>query len=106
MFSTTEQIPATSPPLGDCNEGSTEVSRKRGVTCGKGARKAMKSAKGRLAVQFDFSLMQAICSNAECFNNEIGYIVRKYCSLRYNDWRYVPMHERAPLRHKLLVSST
>ncbi|XVF49897.1 hypothetical protein PTKIN_Ptkin04bG0052900 [Pterospermum kingtungense] len=63
----------------------------------------MKSAKKRLTVEFDFKLMQAICTNAEPFNNEIGYIVRKNCSLQYKDWRLVPPEVRAPLRQKLLT---
>lgn len=90
---------------GSENDLNTEQSsRVRGITSGHGARRAMRSAKRRLTVEFDFSLMQAICDNAECFNNEIGYIVRNNCGLKYKDWRLVPLAVRAPLRDKLLVS--
>ncbi|KAH6801401.1 hypothetical protein C2S52_001865 [Perilla frutescens var. hirtella] len=85
------------------NVESTRNSNVRGITCGKGARKAMRSAKGRLTVQFNFALRLATCDNAEAFNNEVGYIVRKDCSLRYKDWRVVPLEVKAPLRHKLLT---
>ncbi|CAH9140876.1 unnamed protein product, partial [Cuscuta epithymum] len=61
----------------------------------------MKSAKSRLTVKFDFDLMQAICDNTEVFNNEVGYILRTHCDLKYKEWRYVPEQERAPLREKL-----
>ncbi|KAH6763409.1 hypothetical protein C2S52_020842 [Perilla frutescens var. hirtella] len=56
------------------NVESTKNSNVRGITCGKGARKAMRSAKGRLTVQFNFALRLATCDNAEAFNNEVGYI--------------------------------
>ncbi|KAH6805544.1 hypothetical protein C2S51_030375 [Perilla frutescens var. frutescens] len=85
------------------NVESTRNFNVRGITCGKGARKAMRSAKGRLIVQFNFALRLATCDNAEAFNNEVGYIVRKDCSLRYKDWRVVPLEVKAPLRHKLLT---
>ncbi|KAH6764704.1 hypothetical protein C2S51_015953 [Perilla frutescens var. frutescens] len=63
------------------NVDSTRNSNVRGIICGKGARKAMRSAKGRLSVQFNFALRLAICDNAEAFNNKIGYIARNDCSL-------------------------
>ncbi|KAH6775985.1 hypothetical protein C2S52_013546 [Perilla frutescens var. hirtella] len=85
------------------NVESTRNSNVRGITCGKGARKAMRNAKGRLTVQFNFALRLAICDNAEAFNNEIGYIARNDCSLRYKDWRFVTQEVRTPLRHKLLT---
>ena len=75
-------------------------------TYGQRARKVKKHAKGRLTVEFNFTLMQAICDNAEMFNNEIGYIVRKNCSFQYKKWRCVPSTVRSPLRHKLLVSKS
>ncbi|CAH9088442.1 unnamed protein product [Cuscuta europaea] len=58
------------------NETISQGSNVRGKTCSQGARKAMKSAKTRLTVEFDFDLLKTICANAEAFNNEIGYIVR------------------------------
>ncbi|CAH9108457.1 unnamed protein product [Cuscuta europaea] len=61
----------------------------------------MRSAKSRLTVKFDFDLMQGICDNTEVFNNEVGYILRTYCDLKYKEWRFVPEEERAPLRDKL-----
>lgn len=86
------------------NTNTGQNSRVRGITCGKGARKAMAKAKGRLRVEFDFRAGKAICANAECFNNEIGIIVRSDCSLQYKEWRCVPKFVREPLRAKLLVS--
>ncbi|XP_052206195.1 uncharacterized protein LOC127810657 [Diospyros lotus] len=83
----------------DAPEGSIV----RRSTYGQRARKVKKHAKERLTVEFNFTLMQAICDNAEMFNNEIGYIVRKNCSFQYKEWRCVPSIVRAPLRHKLLT---
>ena len=80
------------------------TSAKRGVTCGKGARKAMKAAKKRLSVEFNFDARRVICDNESPFKYECGYIVRKNCSLQYKEWRLVPLEDRLPLRHKLTVS--
>ncbi|KAL5540362.1 hypothetical protein UlMin_043031 [Ulmus minor] len=73
-----------------------------GPLVGRGTQAMKKVAKGRLSVNFKFTLMQAICDNAEWFNNEIGYNVRKHCSFRYKEWRLVPPEIRAPLRDRLL----
>jgi len=86
----------------DATEGSNVCKS----TYGQGARKVMKHAKGRLTVEFNFTLMQAICDNAKMFNNEIGYIVHKNCSFWYKEWRCIPLTVRAPLHHKLLVSKS
>ncbi|KAH6822165.1 actin binding protein [Perilla frutescens var. hirtella] len=84
------------------NVESIRNSNVRGIACGKGARTAIRSAKGRLTMKFNFALRLATCDNAEAFNNEIGYIVRNDCSLRYKDWRFVTQEVRTPFRHKLL----
>ena len=36
---------------------------KRGITCGKGARKAMKASKKKLSVIFNFVARRVICNN-------------------------------------------
>ncbi|KAL5568138.1 hypothetical protein UlMin_024713 [Ulmus minor] len=90
-----EPTPASTPSI-------TTPTAVRGPTCGQGTQAMKKVAKGRLSVNFNFTLMQAICDNAERFNNEIGYTVRKHCSFRYKEWRLVPPEVRAPLRDRLL----
>ncbi|KAF5786235.1 hypothetical protein HanRHA438_Chr10g0450421 [Helianthus annuus] len=75
--------------------------RKRGITCGKGARKAMKAPKKKLPMEFNFNAMEVICENASSFMHECGYILRNNCSLQYKEWRHVPVEVRLPLRHKL-----
>ncbi|KAJ0790347.1 hypothetical protein HanPI659440_Chr05g0214431 [Helianthus annuus] len=44
--------------------------RKRGITCGKGARKATKDAKKKLLVEFHFNAMEVICEmpHLSCMN--------------------------------------
>ncbi|CAI9276017.1 unnamed protein product [Lactuca saligna] len=74
---------------------------KRGITCGKGARKAMKASKKRLPVEFNFVARRVICNNESAFTYECGYILRKNCSLQHKEWRLVPKEEKFPLRHKL-----
>ena len=100
--------PPTSVNTSDSNVSgaslNTSDSNVRGVTCGRGTRVAKKAAKARLTVAFDFALNQAVCDNAERFNNEIGYIVRNHCSFAYKEWRLVPSNVRTPLRDRLLVS--
>ena len=64
-----------------------------------------KGAKGRLYLNFNFTLMQAVCDNIERFNNDIGYIVRKHCSFWYKEWMLVPPEVRALLRDCLLISN-
>ena len=92
--------------VADVDVDAPEGSNGRGSTYGQRARKMKKHIKGRLTVEFNFTLLQAICDNAEMFNNEIGYIVRKNCSFQYKEWRCVPSTVRSPLRHKLLVSKS
>ncbi|KAL5555526.1 hypothetical protein UlMin_037762 [Ulmus minor] len=74
----------------------------RGATCGHGTHAMKKGAKGRLSVNFNFTLMKAICDNAERSKHEIGYNVHKHCSFRYKEWRLVPLEVRAPFRDRLL----
>ncbi|PON31570.1 hypothetical protein TorRG33x02_357480, partial [Trema orientale] len=95
-----EPINASTAPSSTSDTPSS--STVRGTTCGRGTQAMKKAAKGRLTVDFNFTLMQAICDNAERFNNEIGYIVRTHCSFQYKEWRLVPPHIRAPLRDRLL----
>ncbi|KAM6589518.1 hypothetical protein CsatA_012123 [Cannabis sativa] len=101
----TTDPPTVEPPLVDPHIHSSEKARnpiaKRGPTCGHGTKVLKKSAKS-LTVTFDYKLNQAICDNAERFNNEIGFIVRQYCSFQYKEWRLVPPEVRAPLRARLL----
>ena len=92
--------------IADVDVDAPEGSNGRGSTYGQRARKMKKHIKGRLTVEFNFTLLQAICDNAEMFNNEIGYIVRKNCSFQYKEWRFVPSTVKAPLCHKLLVSKS
>ncbi|KAJ0494212.1 hypothetical protein HanIR_Chr12g0594831 [Helianthus annuus] len=89
----------TYEPEEEIGDGMT--CRKRGITCGKGARKAMKAAKKKLPVEFNFDAMEVICENALSFMHECGYILRNNCSLQYKEWRHVPIEVRLPLRHKL-----
>lgn len=84
--------------------GTGASSAKRGITTGKGARKAMKASKKRLPVEFNFDARRVICDNESAFTYECGYIVRNNCSLQYKEWRLVPEETRLPLRHKLTVS--
>ncbi|KAF5785277.1 hypothetical protein HanXRQr2_Chr10g0426741 [Helianthus annuus] len=81
--------------------GDTMTCRKHGITCGKGARKAMKAAKKKLPVEFNFKAMQVIFENASSFMHECGYILGNNCSLQYKEWRHVPNEARLPLHHKL-----
>lgn len=77
---------------------------RRGITCGKGARKAMKASKKRLPVEFNFVARRVICNNESAFTYECDYILRKNCSLQHKEGRLVPKEEKFPLRHKLTVS--
>ncbi|KAL4585273.1 hypothetical protein LXL04_009889 [Taraxacum kok-saghyz] len=100
---TSNQINSSSP-LSDTifdTEQESGTGAKRGITCGKGARKAMKASKKRLQVEFNFDARRVICDNKSSFTHECGYIVRKNCSLQYKEWRLVPMEVRLPLRYKL-----
>lgn len=75
----------------------------RKATRGLGTSKIAKAAAtGKLSVIFDANYRQPICSNAERFNNEIGFIVRNHGTFCYKDWRLVPEEVRAPLRIYLL----
>ena len=65
---------------------------------------AKATSTGKLPVTFDAECRQAICTNAEKFNNEIGFIIRNHAVFHYKEWRMVPEEVRAPLRHYLLVS--
>ncbi|KAK9066743.1 hypothetical protein SSX86_014066 [Deinandra increscens subsp. villosa] len=75
--------------------------KKRGITCGKGARKIMKASKKRLLVEFNFEMRRVISENESSFMHECGYILRKNCSLQYKEWRHVPSEDKLSLRHKL-----
>ncbi|KAL8251243.1 hypothetical protein R6Q59_034936 [Mikania micrantha] len=81
--------------------GNGMTSIKRGITCGKGARKVMKASKKRLPVEFNFQTRRVISENESSFMYECGYILRNNCSLQYKEWRHVPNEVRLPLRHKL-----
>ncbi|KAF4360553.1 hypothetical protein F8388_017803 [Cannabis sativa] len=82
---------------------SVSVNKSRGLTRGvKTASIAKASANGKLPVTFDEECRQPICTNAERFNNDIGFIVRNHGSFHYKEWRVVPEEIRAPLRHYLL----
>ncbi|KAJ0578621.1 hypothetical protein HanOQP8_Chr05g0195371 [Helianthus annuus] len=81
--------------------GDSMTCRKCGITCGRGAQKAMKVAKKKLPVEFNFNAMEVTCENASSFMHECGYILRNNCSLQYKEWRHVPIEVRLPLRHKL-----
>lgn len=75
----------------------------RKATRGLGTSKIAKAASsGKLSVIFDADCLQPICTNAERFNNEIGFVVRNHGTFHYKDWRLVPEAVRAPLRHYLL----
>nr|KAJ0222694.1 hypothetical protein LSAT_V11C200088580 [Lactuca sativa] len=74
---------------------------KRGITCGKGARKAMKASKKKLPVEFNFVARRVICNNESTFTYECGYILRKNCTLQHKEWRLVPKEEKFTLHHKL-----
>lgn len=77
----------------------------RKATRGMGTSKIAKAAAtGKLSVTFDADCRQPICSNAERFNNEIGFVVRNHGTFFYKDWRLVPEEVRAPLRSYLLVT--
>ncbi|CAH1454260.1 unnamed protein product [Lactuca virosa] len=77
------------------------TSAKRGLTCGKGARKTMKATNKRLTVKFNFKTRQVVCDNVSAFMYECGYILRSNCSMQYKEWRHVPEEARLPLRHRL-----
>ncbi|KAM6547717.1 hypothetical protein CsatB_019393 [Cannabis sativa] len=81
--------PSTSVAPPNLSEKARNPIAKRGPTCGHGTKVLKKSAKS-LTVTFDYKLNQAICDNDERFNNEIGFIVRHYCSFQYKEWRLVP----------------
>lgn len=76
---------------------------KRGITCGVGARRLMRTYNQRLPLEFDFKSKRVISDGDSAFVHECGYIVRKSCSFRFKDWRLVPNDVRLPLRHKLTV---
>ncbi|KAD3336146.1 hypothetical protein E3N88_31665 [Mikania micrantha] len=81
--------------------GNGMTSIKRGITCGKGARKVMKASKKRLPVEFNFQTRRVVSENESSFMYECGYILRNNYSLQYKEWRHVPNEVRLPLRHKL-----
>ncbi|KAL8249935.1 hypothetical protein R6Q59_006803 [Mikania micrantha] len=81
--------------------GNGTTRRKRGSTCGKGARKIMKTSMKRLPVEFDFQTRRVISETDSAFMHECGYIVRNNCSFQFKDWRLVPNEVKMPLRHKL-----
>ncbi|XP_062079390.1 uncharacterized protein LOC133783775 isoform X2 [Humulus lupulus] len=83
----------------------TTKSSKRGPTRGKGTIIAARVALGgKLFVTFNSDCRQAICTNAEKFNNEIGFVIRNHGTFTYKEWRLVPEEVRAPLRQYLLES--
>ncbi|KAK9051006.1 hypothetical protein SSX86_027631 [Deinandra increscens subsp. villosa] len=81
--------------------GNGMTSNKRGITCGKGARKVMKASKKRLLVEFNFEMRRVISENESSFMHECGYILRNNCSLQFKEWRHVPSDVRESLHHKL-----
>ncbi|KAL8199717.1 hypothetical protein R6Q57_013285, partial [Mikania cordata] len=83
----------------EIDNGTTR--RKRGSTCGKGARKIMKMSMKRLPLQFYFQTRRVISETDSAYIHECGYIVRNNCSFQFKDWRLVPNEVKMPLRHKL-----
>ncbi|KAI7749609.1 hypothetical protein M8C21_030122 [Ambrosia artemisiifolia] len=83
----------------EIGEGVTRLTR--GITCGKGARNAMKESKKKLPLEFNFQMLRVVCQNDSSFMHECGYILRTNYSLQYKDWRLVTNAERTTLRHKL-----
>ncbi|XP_062094056.1 uncharacterized protein LOC133800099 [Humulus lupulus] len=81
----------------------TSSFKPRGVTRGLTTTTIAKaSSTGKLLVTFNAECRQPICTNAEKFNNEIGFIIRNHGTFHYKEWRMVPEDVRAPLRHYLL----
>ncbi|KAI7727916.1 hypothetical protein M8C21_013244 [Ambrosia artemisiifolia] len=83
----------------EIGEGVTRPTR--GITCGKGARNAMKVSKKKLPLEFNIQMLRVVCQNDSSFMHMCGYILRTNCSLQYKDWRLVPNVDRTTLRHKL-----
>ncbi|KAD6796237.1 hypothetical protein E3N88_07133 [Mikania micrantha] len=83
--------------------GNGTTRRKHGGTCGKGARKIMKTSMKRLPLEFDFQTRRVISETDSAFMHEYGYIENN-CSFQFKDWRLVPNVVRMPLRHKLTVA--
>ncbi|KAL8242045.1 hypothetical protein R6Q59_012347 [Mikania micrantha] len=81
--------------------GSGTTKRKRGSTCGKGARKIIKTSMKRLPLEFDFQTRRVISETGSAFMHGCGYIVRNNCSFQFKDWRLVPNEVKMPLRLKL-----
>ncbi|XP_062076208.1 uncharacterized protein LOC133780557 [Humulus lupulus] len=83
--------------------GQTSSFKPRGVTRGLTTTTIAKaSSTGKLSVTFNAECRQPICTNAEKFNNEIGFIIQNHGTFHYKEWRMVPEDVRAPLRHYLL----
>ncbi|KAK1393842.1 hypothetical protein POM88_012898 [Heracleum sosnowskyi] len=77
--------------------------KRRKTTRGMGTSKiARASSTGKLSVVFYVNRRQPICTNAERFDNEIGFVVRNHGTFSYKDWRLVPEEVRAPLRSYLM----
>ncbi|KAL8244058.1 hypothetical protein R6Q59_010316 [Mikania micrantha] len=83
--------------------GNDTTRRKRGSTCGKGARKIMKTSMKRLPLEFDFQTRRVISETDSAFMHECSYIVRNNCSFQFKDWRVVPNEVKMLLRHKLTI---
>ncbi|KAF4363470.1 hypothetical protein F8388_016598 [Cannabis sativa] len=94
----TEDDPSYQTPSGQRSSFKTRGAT-RGMTT---ASIAKASSSGKLSVIFDAECRQPICTNAEKFNNEIGFIIRNHGTFHYKEWRMVPEEVRAPLRHHLL----
>ncbi|XP_062078591.1 uncharacterized protein LOC133783073 [Humulus lupulus] len=82
--------------------GQTSSFKPRVVTCGLTTTTIAKASSTRkLSVTFNAECRQPICTNAEKFNNEIGFIIRNHGTFHYKEWIMVPEDVRAPLRHYL-----
>ncbi|KAF4402227.1 hypothetical protein G4B88_017739 [Cannabis sativa] len=85
--------------------GKTSSFKPRGATRGMSTTTIAKaSSTGKLSVTFDAECRQPICTNAEKFNNETGFIIRNHGTFHYKEWRMVPEDVRAPLRQYLLTT--
>ncbi|PON92328.1 hypothetical protein TorRG33x02_118330 [Trema orientale] len=89
---------ATRSDAPSSTEPSVTTRKVRGLTRCKGTVNIARAVTtSKLSISFDSNCQQAICDNAELFNNECGYIVCKHRSFHYKDWRHVPEEIRAPL---------